>query len=388
MATQNRRPGGYNVKAVHTSNVASLSGTGTYGGVALAAGELVLLTAQTAPAENGPYVVRSGAWDRIAHWGTLRAGDSWFCEAGTNAAKTYQLTTAGAIVLGTTSLTIAQAGGGGMAGAAHASTHLAGGADPLLAAPGAIGGTTPAAGTFTTLQANGVLTLGTDVSLAKEVNHTIKVAASTTAATSGGALVHEAGDGNGAAGGSYYADAGTGTTGGNVVLGGTKAEAVNLGRTGKTITAVGPLFAAEGQTLAGTAPAAAADRVQYGVVDQNGATTAAEKSIYEGGGSLTRRVQGGAVKVLEIDQELADDATIALPAPSSDHVGRLEICTETEGGLVAIQTDGTCTKISGSSNLEVTDSDTDLCVFKSGSTPTIRNRLGGPNWISATYTWS
>lgn len=361
MATQNRRPGGYTVKAVHTSNVASLSGAGTYGGVALSAGDPVLLTGQSSGAENGPYVVRSGAWDRIAHWGTLRAGDSWFCEGGTSAGKTYQLTTTGDIVLGTTSLTLAQVGGAGMGAGAHASTHATGGSDPLYE--------------------SGLI-------FKKEVNHTIKVAASTTATTSGGALVHEAGDGNGATGGSYYADAGTGTTGGNVVLGGTKAEAVNLGRTSKTITAVGPLFAAEGQTLAGTAPAAAADRVQYGVVDQNGATTAAEKSIYEGGGSMTRRVQGGAVKVLEIDLELADDATLALPVPSSDHVGRLMIATETEGGFVAVQSDGTCTKISGSSNLEVTDSDTDLCVFKDGSTPTIKNRLGGPNWISATYTWS
>jgi len=37
---------------------------------------------------------------------------------------------------------------------AHASTHLAGGSDPLLAAPGTIGGTTPGAATFTTVQAN------------------------------------------------------------------------------------------------------------------------------------------------------------------------------------------------------------------------------------------
>lgn len=387
MATQNRRPGSYNVKAIHhTGNVASLSGTGTYGGVALSAGDIVLLTAQSAPAENGPYVVRAGAWDRIAHWGTLRAGDAWSCEAGTAAGKTYQLTTAGAIVLGTTSLTIAQAGGGGMAGAAHAASHKVGGADDLLGAPGAIGGTTPAAGTFTTLQANGLLTLGTDVTLVKEVNHLIKVADSTTAATSGGALSHEAGDGNGAAGGSYYADAGSGTTGGIVAIGNTNAEAVNLGRTGKTVTSVGPFTALEGQSLAGTAPVAAADRVQYGVVDINGATTAAEKSVYEGGGSLTRRVQGGAVKVTEIDQELADDATIALPVPSSDHTGRLEIITKTDGGSVAIQSDGTCTKISG--NLDVADTDTKLCVFKDGSTPTIKNRLGAASRISATYTWS
>jgi len=37
--------------------------------------------------------------------------------------------------------------------AAHAASHRAGGGDDLLSAPGAIGGTTPAAGTFTTLTA-------------------------------------------------------------------------------------------------------------------------------------------------------------------------------------------------------------------------------------------
>jgi len=56
----------------------------------------------------------------------------------------------------------------GAAPGAHASTHLAGGSDPLLAAPGAIGGTTPAAGTFTALTVNTSLALaaGADVSAA------------------------------------------------------------------------------------------------------------------------------------------------------------------------------------------------------------------------------
>jgi hypothetical protein len=43
--------------------------------------------------------------------------------------------------------------GSGGGGGAHAATHKAGGADPLLAAPGAIGGTTPAAITGTVITA-------------------------------------------------------------------------------------------------------------------------------------------------------------------------------------------------------------------------------------------
>uniref|UniRef100_A0A6M3K3H4 Lectin/glucanase superfamily protein n=1 Tax=viral metagenome TaxID=1070528 RepID=A0A6M3K3H4_9ZZZZ len=42
--------------------------------------------------------------------------------------------------------------------ASHSDEHKAGGADPLLAAPGAIGGTTPAAGAFTTIAASGNIT--------------------------------------------------------------------------------------------------------------------------------------------------------------------------------------------------------------------------------------
>ena len=42
--------------------------------------------------------------------------------------------------------------------AAHAASHKAGGGDALLAAPGAIGGTTPAAGSFAALDATGAVT--------------------------------------------------------------------------------------------------------------------------------------------------------------------------------------------------------------------------------------
>lgn len=69
------------------------TGTQTLDGVALSAGMRVLLTAQTAAAENGPWVVQSGAWTRpadfvtgstptlgayfLAYAGTLYRGHAW-----------------------------------------------------------------------------------------------------------------------------------------------------------------------------------------------------------------------------------------------------------------------------------------------------------------------
>jgi hypothetical protein len=102
-------------------------------------------------------------------------------------------------------------------------------------------------------------------------------------------------------------------------------------------TLAGQLNANGGAKLAGSAPSAAADAVGLGVADINGATTAAIKEVFEGGGTLTRRVysSAGAVKTLYIDEAVADDATISLPVPSSGCVGMLDIATLIEGGKVA-----------------------------------------------------
>jgi len=155
-------------------------------------------------------------------------------------------------------------------------------------------------------------------------------------------------------------------------------------------TLTGQLNANGGEKLAGSAPSAAADAVGLGVADINGATTAAIKEVYEGGGTLTRRVSStsGAVKVMYIDEAVADDATISLPVPSSGCVGMLDIATLIEGGKVAIQNDGTCTVLSGSTNLVATDTDAKLAVFNDSATPKIKNRLGGSRRVLATYHWS
>ncbi|RKH47665.1 hypothetical protein D7X12_02040 [Corallococcus sicarius] len=52
------------VRLVVTTPLASLSGTQSVGAVVLAAGDIVLLTAQTVAAQNGLYTVATGAWTR------------------------------------------------------------------------------------------------------------------------------------------------------------------------------------------------------------------------------------------------------------------------------------------------------------------------------------
>jgi len=185
------------------------------------------------------------------------------------------------------------------------------------------------------------------------------------------------------------AASGTLTVGGASTLTGAASLASTLAVTGAT-TLTGQLNANGGEKLAGSAPAAAADAVGLGVADINGATTAAIKEVFEGGGTLTRRVYStaGAVKMLIIDEAVADDATISLPVPSSGCVGMLDIATLIEGGKVAIQNDGTCTVLSGSANLVATDTDAKLAVFNDSATPKIKNRLGGSRRVLATYSWS
>jgi len=80
-----------------------------------------------------------------------------------------------------------------------------------------------------------------DVHFLKEVNHTIDVDASTTAATAGGSLTIASGDGNGAAGGALSLDTGTGTAGGALSIGATDAASVAIGHSGITTTVTGNL---------------------------------------------------------------------------------------------------------------------------------------------------
>lgn len=104
------------VKAASVANVAALSGTATIDGVALVAGDRVLLKDQTAPAQNGIYVVAAGAWLRAqdaSEWAEL-PGAYLFVEQGTvNAEMGFLCTSNAGGTLGTTAITFVQFNGAG-----------------------------------------------------------------------------------------------------------------------------------------------------------------------------------------------------------------------------------------------------------------------------------
>ena len=103
------------VAVVSVAAVATLSGLPTVDGVALTAGQRVLLVAQTTASQNGPYIVAAGAWVRPSGDadpnGDLSLGATWFVEQGTlYSASSWRIATptAGTITPGTTSITIVQ----------------------------------------------------------------------------------------------------------------------------------------------------------------------------------------------------------------------------------------------------------------------------------------
>lgn len=103
------------VRAATTANI-TLSAAQTVDGVALVAGDRVLVKDQTTASANGIYVVASGAWARSddADANTeLTAALAVTVESGTvNADKVFILTTDGPVTIGTTALAFSQLGGG------------------------------------------------------------------------------------------------------------------------------------------------------------------------------------------------------------------------------------------------------------------------------------
>lgn len=104
------------VRVATTTNI-TLSGTQTIDGVAVVAGDRVLVKNQTSAATNGVYVVASGAWTRATDFdtsGKVTPGAFTFVEEGTaNADSGWVLSTTGAITLGTTALDFVQFSGAG-----------------------------------------------------------------------------------------------------------------------------------------------------------------------------------------------------------------------------------------------------------------------------------
>ncbi len=104
------------VKAASTANIASLSGTMTIDGVALVAGDRVLVKDQTTTSANGVYVVAAGAWVRAVDLSTWDEHVSayLFVEQGTvNADVGYLCTVDPGGTLGTTAITFVQFNGAG-----------------------------------------------------------------------------------------------------------------------------------------------------------------------------------------------------------------------------------------------------------------------------------
>lgn len=104
------------VRVATTANI-TLSGTQTIDGVALVAGDRVLVKNQSTAKDNGVYVVASGAWTRADDADSdadVTAGLYTFVEEGTvNSDSGWVLSTDNPITLDTTALTFAQFSGAG-----------------------------------------------------------------------------------------------------------------------------------------------------------------------------------------------------------------------------------------------------------------------------------
>lgn len=104
------------VKAASTANIASLSGAMTIDGVALVAGDRVLVKDQSTANQNGVYVVAASAWSRATDmdiWDELVSA-YLFVEQGTvNADMGFLCTVDAGGTLGTTAVTFVQFSGAG-----------------------------------------------------------------------------------------------------------------------------------------------------------------------------------------------------------------------------------------------------------------------------------
>jgi len=102
---------------VATTGNITLSGTQTIDGVAVSAGDRVLVKNQSTAADNGIYVVAAGSWARATDADSdaeVTPGMFTFIEEGTaNADSGWVLSTNATITLGTTGLTFAQFSGAG-----------------------------------------------------------------------------------------------------------------------------------------------------------------------------------------------------------------------------------------------------------------------------------
>lgn len=102
-------------RAATTGNI-TLSGAQTIDGVAVVAGNRVLVKNQSTASQNGIYVAATGAWSRATDFDEdteVTSGALAFVEEGTvNGGQQWILTTTGSITVGSTALVFTQFGGG------------------------------------------------------------------------------------------------------------------------------------------------------------------------------------------------------------------------------------------------------------------------------------
>jgi hypothetical protein len=149
------------VRAASTGANLTLSGTQTVDGVALVAGDRVLVKDQTSIPTNGIYVVQAGAWTRALDmdvWTEVPSAYTWVEQGTTNADSGWVCTSDQGGTLGTTNITWVQFSGAGQitagAGLTKTGNSLDVGAGPgITVNPDTIqittGGVTPAMLSFT-----------------------------------------------------------------------------------------------------------------------------------------------------------------------------------------------------------------------------------------------
>ena len=82
---------------------------------------------------------------------------------------------------------------------------------------------------------------------------------------------------------------------------------------------------------------------------------------------------------------IADDATVSLPDAT---YGFVTVSVNAECGTWVVESDGTCTKVVGTTNTADTDLDTDLCVYDGGTKGIVKNRLGVNGEIVISYNYN
>jgi hypothetical protein len=130
----------------------------------------------------------------------------------------------------------------------------------------------------------------------------------------------------------------------------------------------------------GTYTKASANSVSNENVIGYGAIGSGSNTVTYGDSNITQhnlrtgKITNNEMTIYQAKVSVADDGTITLVAGAN---GMLEVWTDAEYMKVYVAADATITSIYGSANTAITDSDTDLCVYDSGTSAIIKNRLGG-----------